>query len=199
MKLLREGDFGVALAPGRGRVPIVYAYRTVRLESSRIDVPDVLVGVDPETDEILTIPAQSTPKLKEAREDVKDRSIDVRIPLLLDDVMVLLADHFDAAPKKFGPALVRHYISQAAGSTTLARRIARWAESAEAHSSPTKAFKIRIQRSVQGHIEHLLADSAQKVNRSDFVRGAILAAKEDVLDRKTAQVITRLSALAQAV
>ncbi|WP_425154535.1 hypothetical protein [Candidatus Palauibacter sp.] len=67
MKMLREGDCGYALAPGRGRVKVVYEYRTIQLEKSDATVRDVLVGVDAETGEVLTVPAQSTPKLKAAR------------------------------------------------------------------------------------------------------------------------------------
>lgn len=68
MKILREGDRGYALARERGRVEIVYEYRTVTLEKSKATVRNVLVGVDAETGEVLTVPAQSTPKLKAARE-----------------------------------------------------------------------------------------------------------------------------------
>ena len=67
MKILREGDRGYALAPERGRVKIVYEYRTVELEKSKATVRNVLVGVDTETGEVLTVPAQSTLKLKAAR------------------------------------------------------------------------------------------------------------------------------------
>ena len=68
MKIFREGDRGYALAPERGRVEIVYEYRTVELEKSKSTVGNVLVGVDTETGEVLTVPAQSTPKLKAATE-----------------------------------------------------------------------------------------------------------------------------------
>ena len=37
MKILREGDRGYALAPERGRVEIVYEYRTVELELLTLD------------------------------------------------------------------------------------------------------------------------------------------------------------------
>lgn len=72
MKILREGDRGYALAPERGRVEIVYEYRTVALEKSKATVRNVLVGVDAETREVLTVPAQSTPKLRAAREAKKE-------------------------------------------------------------------------------------------------------------------------------
>ena len=68
MKNLPEGDRGYALAPERGRVEIVYEYRAIELEKSKATVRNVLVGVDTETGEVLTVPTQSTPKLKAARE-----------------------------------------------------------------------------------------------------------------------------------
>ena len=67
MKILREGDCGYALSAERGRIEIVYEYRTVELEKSNATVRNVLVGVDAETGEVLTVPVQSTPKLKTAR------------------------------------------------------------------------------------------------------------------------------------
>ncbi|MDE2754470.1 MAG: hypothetical protein OXI83_18015, partial [Gemmatimonadota bacterium] len=70
---------GCALAPERGRVEIVYEYRTVELEKSKATVSNVLVGVDTETGEVLTVPAQSTPKLKAARE-AKKREVMSTLP-----------------------------------------------------------------------------------------------------------------------
>lgn len=68
MKILRAGDRGHALAPERGRVEVVYEYRAIELEQTGVMVMDVLVGIDVETGEVVTIPAQSTPKLKAARD-----------------------------------------------------------------------------------------------------------------------------------
>lgn len=67
MKIMQEGDRGCALARERGRVEIVYEYRTIKLEKSNATARNVLVGVDAETGELLTVPAQSTAKLKAAR------------------------------------------------------------------------------------------------------------------------------------
>ncbi|MEZ4423063.1 MAG: hypothetical protein R3E98_06630 [Gemmatimonadota bacterium] len=68
MKILKEGERGYALSPERGRVEVIYRYRLLKFEKSGVTVPDVLVGVDPETDEILTVAAQSAPNLRAARE-----------------------------------------------------------------------------------------------------------------------------------
>ena len=52
MKILREWDRGYALAPERGRVEVVYEYRTVELGKSKVTVESVLVGVSAETGEV---------------------------------------------------------------------------------------------------------------------------------------------------
>ena len=77
MRIIQEGDRGVALAPDRGKVPVVYRYRDLVLDSG-VTVKDVLVGVDEATDEVLAVPAQSTPKIKLARQASKEETFSVR-------------------------------------------------------------------------------------------------------------------------
>ena len=103
MKILREGDRGYALSPERGRVEIVYQYRPFKLEEADVTVENVLLGVDVDTGDVLTIPAQSTPKLKAAREAKKERVLSVRMPRELDDVLHLIADYYHAEPEQFSP------------------------------------------------------------------------------------------------
>ncbi len=68
MRMLQEGQRGLAICPNcKGIVEIRYEYRTNHLEESDLDVENVLVGVCEECDEVVSIPAQSTPKLKQAR------------------------------------------------------------------------------------------------------------------------------------
>lgn len=67
VKILEEGSTGVALAPKRGKVPVVFGYQDLTLESGLV-VRDVLVGVDVVTGEVLSLPARSTPRIKLARQ-----------------------------------------------------------------------------------------------------------------------------------
>lgn len=81
MKILKEGNRSEAMCPScQARVPIQYSYRTVHLDESDIDVKNVLVGVCEECGETVSIPAQSFPRLKEAREK-KSKTIEARVPL----------------------------------------------------------------------------------------------------------------------
>ena len=198
MKIFKAGDVGEALAPGRGRVPVVYEYRTVHLAESRIDVDNVLVGACCETGEILAIPAQSTPKLKTAREATKEESFQVRMPEHLHDVLGLLADHYGVSAGKFSSALIRLYLYEAVKKRRLANRLARLSKSDLAAGDRGWRITVRSEPALLRHVVQL-AEQIEDTNRSDLVRGAIIAAKEDVFEGYAKRRAAKLEAVARAV
>lgn len=197
MKILKEGDRGMALAPGRGQVEVVYRYGELELDSGVV-VPHVLVGVDPVTEEVLVVPAQSTPRIRESREAAKEETLEVRLPRELEDVLGLLAQHLGAAPAKLSPAIVRFYLSEAAREPRLAGRLARLSRSPLATARRSASFKLRCRRDLAEALDRMSRD-AEGATRSDLIRGAIVAAKEDVLDGRTRDRALALRAVAGAV
>ena len=198
MKILREGDRGYALAPERGRVEIVYEYRTVELEKSKATVRNVLVGVDAETGEVLTVPAQSTPKLKAAREAKKEEVMSVRMPWELDDVLHLVANHYRVAPRQFAPAVIRYYLTLACADADMARRLNTLSKSRLATGRCKKDLRLRMQPELLVWLRDV-AVATEGATRSAMVRGAIVAAKEDVLDDRARKRQQLLEAIARAV
>ena len=175
MKILREGDRGYALAPERGRVEVVYEYRSVRLEKSDATVKDVLVGVDAETGEVLTVPVQSTPKLKAAREATKEKVMSVRTPRELDDVLHLVAEHYRADPKQFSPAVIRYYLVLASTDASLVRRLCKLSKSRLATGKCQKNLRLRVQQNLLNWAGEV-ALATEDITKSDLIRGAIVAA-----------------------
>lgn len=199
MKILREGERGTALASdGRGWVPVTYKYRSVRLDKTGIDVPNVLVGVDDATDEVLVIPSQSTPRLKAAREQVKEETIQVKIPHELDDVLVLIADRFNVSPRRFTPALLRYYLSEAAESPRLCGRLVRLAEHRLAKGRTGARLSFRSSADFGDRIKQAAKHFAGG-SVSVLTRGAILAAKEDLVDGKSRVRTQQFEAVAKAL
>lgn len=198
MRILRAGDVGTAIAPGRGQVRVVYEYRTVHLDESDVEVRDVLVGVDAETGEILTFPQQSTPKLKAARDERKDETLPVRLPAQLFDVLGLLADFYGVQQRKLTPALIRMYLTEATGRRQFANRLVRLSKTRLAEGSPKRSLKVRSGQLLLDRVDKL-AGEIDGTSRSDFVRGAIIAAKQDVFDDYAPRRAERLEAVARAV
>lgn len=196
MQILKEGDRGQALAKGRGRVDIIYRYRTLELDSG-VRVDDVLVGIDPETDEVLTIPAQSTPKIRQARGATKEQTLPVRIPGELDDIVWLVAAEMDANPSKFGPAAVRYYLDEAVRNDGLARRLGILSKGRLATAKSRKKMTLRTDSEL---VVNVAAVSKQVgVTRSDLVRGAVVALGEDVLEGRAPRRREKLQAVARAL
>ena len=196
MKILKEGDRGFALAPGRGKVPVVYAYRDFELDSGTV-VPEVLVGIDEETDEVLVLPAQSTPKVKAARDRVKEETLSVRIPSELDDILRLLSEHYHVNPSKFSPAVIRFYLSEAVVNASLARRLRRLSQDSWMSRNLRSRLTVRSDPEFLDRVAEVAEQ--QTVSRSDLVRGAVLAAKEDVLDGRARKRKELLRSVAAAI
>jgi len=185
------------LAPERGRVPVVYRYRDLALASGVV-VRNVLVPVDEATDEVLAVPAQSTPRLREAREAAKEETLEVRIPRELEDVLVLLAAQFGVAEKKFSPALIRYYLHLATSHRLVAKRLSVLSRDRLAQGKYAARLKVRWSSALSSEVAQLVK-SYSDASQSDLVRGAILAAKEDVLERRERKRLEQLEAVAAAV
>lgn len=197
MKIIQEGEKGIALAPELGRVPVVYTYRDLTLDSGTT-VKSVLVGVHEESDEVLVIPAQSTPRIKEARPATKEEVLEARVPRELEDILALLAEHYSVTPKKFTPAVIRFYLHSAASSPPLARRLDKLSRARLAHGKRSARIRVRCEASLSEHVTRLAA-AFSNANQSDLMRGAIIAAKQDILDSRAKRRSQQLEAVAAAV
>lgn len=198
MKILREGDRGYALSPERGRVKVVYQYRPFRLEEANVTVKDVLLGVDIETGDVLTIPAQSTPKLKAAREAKKEKVLSVRMPRELDDVLHLIADYYHAEPEQFSPAVIRYYLTSASQNAGLTRRIWKLSKDRLASGKLEGNLRLRVDRELHDWV-YTTASRTEGLNQSDLIRGVIVAVKQDVLEGRAKKRRRELEAIALAV
>jgi len=197
VKIIQEGEKGIALAPESGRVPVVYKYRDLTLDSGTT-VKNVLVGVHEESDEVLVIPAQSTPRIKEAREAAKEEVLEARVPRELEDILALLAEHYSVTPKKFSPAVIRFYLHSAASSPPLARRLDKLSRARLAHGKRSARIRVRCEASLSEQVTRLAA-TFSNANQSDLIRGAIIAAKQDILDSRAKRRSQQLEAVAAAV
>jgi hypothetical protein len=178
MRILKEGDRGQAICRDcRKPVSTTYEYRTVHLEQTGVDVPDVLVGACDGCGGVVSIPAQSTPRLKAAR-DAKEAVINARIPRHLDDVLHLIADRYDAPSRAFCPALFRYYLRQVARSEPLARRVGRLAQEDLAKGSAEARVSLRLPEALWDEAWEAARQAGVR-SRSDLLRGVILAAMED--------------------
>ncbi|MFQ5690759.1 MAG: hypothetical protein ACE5HQ_10855 [Gemmatimonadota bacterium] len=173
-----------------------YAYRSVHLEKSEVEVENVLVAVCEACGEMVSIPAQSTPRLKAAREE-KTVVLNARMPPHLDDVLRLLADHFDAPSWSFCPGFVRFYLHELAENEGFARRVRRLAESGLAGGSATSKLSVRTSRKLASSAWKRAREQGVRT-RTDMLKGVILAGYQDVLEGRAPRRARALEGIAAA-
>jgi hypothetical protein len=152
---------------------IVYRYRAVYLEKTKVSVPNVLVGVCLTCDESIVLPAQSTPRIKEARERVL-REQNARIPLELEDRLNMLAHSLAVRPEPFKGALCRYVLDRVARDERFAERVWALAVSAEAKGTPGGRVKFRADAGLPKAAKAVAA-AAGVSDLSSILRGGILA------------------------
>lgn len=153
-----------------------YQYRTVFLARMKVEVPHVLVGVCLQCDTTVSLPAQSTPRLKEARQRVMKEQ-NARISLEMEDRLNAMAAELDARPEPFKGALCRYALTRVVRDATFARRVWKHALSAEAKGTPGARVKFRAE-AVLPEQALAIAHASSVRGLSKILRGAFLAVDE---------------------
>src|SRR4051812_22752801 len=110
MKLWKEGDRSKGVCERCKRlVTTRFERRTVNLERPKATVHDVLVAVCDSCEEVVAVPHQSSLRLQEVRRQEVPR-FEVRVPLVLNDALRLIASVHSARPEDFESSLIRYYL-----------------------------------------------------------------------------------------
>ena len=125
MKLWREGDTSVGICKRcEKKVRTRFTRRTYPLVRPKADVPDVLVSVCQECDEITDVPYQSLPKIADVR--VREiRKVEVRVSRELEEVLGLVAAKFSARVEALSNPLLRFYLREMGKDSKMADALAK--------------------------------------------------------------------------
>jgi hypothetical protein len=183
MRILKSGDPLVAICERCEEVVAgTYQYRPFPLEKSGVVVPNVLVGVCGTCGEIVSLPAQSTPRLKEARERQMEK-VPLRFSRELEDVLGLVSASL-AAPMTAVPGmLVRYYLEIARRDPGLRRRIVRALDNPILKQPRDARAAVSVNADSLDAVEQQMAEEGV-LNRSDLFRGMLMVAGEDILDNR---------------
>ncbi|WP_298268692.1 hypothetical protein [Gemmatimonas sp.] len=156
-----------------------FALRTLRLEQSGVSVDGVLVAVCPECQRITSIPAQSEPRLRDARERAAEDRLESRVTQAAEDAFRTIAHALCAEESALRSKLVTYYLRQLQREPALLDRVRRYAEGTLARGPRMLRFAARIQHADIDPVARLL--QSRGVSRSDLAIGIIGLAASDVL------------------
>jgi hypothetical protein len=196
MKIWKAGDRSRAICDTCEKVVETrFEYRTYSLDKPRIDVDDVLVGVCTTCDRVAAVPFQSSPKLNEARKSA-DAPLEARIPRHLDDVLGVVASHYGRSDSEFRSVVLRYYLHALAGSEEFARHVRELASGDLARGTADERLSLKVQKPVLAQAWDR-ARVAGIRTKTEMVKGAIVAAAEDLESRegkKRRDTLTQMAA-----
>jgi hypothetical protein len=177
-KFWRAGDRSRGICEKCGLVETRFEYRTFPLENPRVDVPDVLVAACSGCNGIVAVPFQSSPKLNEARK-ATEAPLEARIPKHLEDVLAVVASHYGRNDSEFRNVILRYYLHALGESDALARHIRELASGELARGAADERLSVKVQKPVLTRAWETARNAGVR-SKTDMVKGAIIAAAEDL-------------------
>jgi hypothetical protein len=197
-KFWKAGDRSRAICEQCGKVVETrFEYRTYSLTKPRVDVPDVLVAVCTSCDCVVAVPYQSSPKLNAARK-AAEAPLEARIPKHLEDVLAVVASHYGRNDREFRGVILRYYLHLMGESDALARHIRELASGDLASGAADERLSLKIQAPVLDRAWETARNAGMR-SKTEMVKGAIIAAAEDLETREGRKRRDTLTEMAASV
>jgi hypothetical protein len=174
-----------------------FEYRTFDLQQPRVDVPDVLVGVCTECDRTVTVPFQSSPRLNAARKP-PEAPLEARIPKHLEDVLAVVASHYGRNDSEFRAVVLRYYLHALGGNAALADHLRELAAHPLAKGPASARLSLKVQEPVLTRAWESARNAGVRT-KTEMLKGAIIAAAEDLAGQAGRQRRTALAEMAASV
>jgi hypothetical protein len=177
-KFWRAGDRSRAICDDCGLVETRFEYRTYPLQTPRVDVPGVLVAVCSVCDRTVAVPYQSSPRLNQVRK-AAEAPLEARIPRHLEDVLGVVATHYGRNDSEFRGVILRYYLHALGESDALARHVRELAAGELARGTADERLSVKVQKPVLARAWESARNAGVR-SKTDMVKGAIIAAAEDL-------------------
>lgn len=170
-------------------VTTTFKVSRVPLSSGKGYVNDILAGVCDHCGRVVSIPQQSTPRIREALNS-KKHSIEVRVPIQLLDVLLLASDQFGMGhPDQLKDSLLRYYIALAESDKKISLELRKFSESDLAAGSGQR-LSLKVNEVIYQKFAKVIERT--KLNKTQVIKGLILQINEDVLQKRVKKRIEEL-------
>jgi hypothetical protein len=197
MRFVKEGEKSKAVCDNCGLTTITYALRDLDFSDKSGTVKDVLAGVCDTCNEVIVIPAQSTPQIKTEYNKVR-KSIEIRVPAHYVDILNQACQKIDSnLDESFFKVLVIFYIHSLSLGEISAKDIEKLLKSDIAKAKSSKRLSFKITQKTEKDFVNLISMFGLK-SKSDVVKGIILKINEDIVQPKQPKYLNKLKSLATA-
>lgn len=204
----RSGDKSRAICSQCGKVvATTFQYRTVPFDDGKGSAPNILVGVCDDCDGVVSIPAQSTVAIRQARETATI-PLEVSLPAREVELLDFAAFRIDPdATTRFRKPLIVFFLndlmSQADTLATLGQDVKAWLDSLYPRQESTflKEPKRRISIKFSPKMDRRIAEGMREsgLTKTWLIHAAIMRATIDVVERPVKAKIAELRNIARVI
>lgn len=170
-------------------VTTTFKVSRVPLSSGKGHVSDILAGICDHCGSVVSIPQQSTPRIREALNS-KKYSIEVRVPIQLLDILLLASDQFGMGhPDQLKDSLLRYYIALAESDKKISLELKKFSESDLAAGSGQR-LSLKVNEVIYQKFAKVIERT--KLSKTQVIKGLILQINEDVLQKRVKKRIEEL-------
>lgn len=197
MRFVKEGEKGKAICNSCGLTNTTYLLRDLPFSDNSGTVKDILAGVCDICNEVVSIPAQSTAKIK-AEYNKTRKPLEVRVPAHYIDILILASQKIDKElDESFFKTLVTFYVHKLMKKTTDKATFETLLNSELAKAKSSKRLSFKLTERTEKELSYLISSIGIK-NKSELIKGIILKINEDIVQPKTPKYFNELKNLATA-
>ena len=196
MVIHKEGEKSKAICEDcKKNVSTTFKYANFLINGH--EIPDILQGFCNEFGAVVSLPHQSTFKIKEYRE-THNHSLEVRVPRHYTDILLAIGQTLKVSqkPNTLCRIISEHYLSKISTSDggIIRKRIIHALDDSLAKGVSKDRLSCVFSETMYDILK-LFADAEQK-KQSAIVKGMIIAAKHDLLDNKNTKFAKEFEDLA---
>ena len=186
MKIYREGEKSRGICSRCAKlVKTTFQVRSVPTSSGKTIVEDILTSVCDECDLVVAIPQQSAPRIKDSFNKAR-RSIEVRVPRHLLDILVAASASFDGSDYASRvPVILKYYIGIALEDSALLKNIKKLKSSDLRKGKSESRLSIKVDDPLFQKFEAIRKKT--KLSKADVIKSIILQVHEDFLQKPLAK------------
>lgn len=197
MKIVKEGDKRQVVCPNCGLTHATYTLQDIHFSDQSGTVKNVLAAVCDTCNTVVSIPKQSTAKVR-AEYNKSRTPVDVRLPAHYLDILTLAAQRIDPSlTDNFNKPLVLYYLHALSSGRYSAVNLNLLLNSEIAKAKASKRFSVKVNENSLKEIKALMETQGLK-NNTDVFKTVILKINEDIVQPKNPKNLPELQSFAAA-
>ncbi|EPY9613438.1 hypothetical protein ACXH30_001235 [Enterobacter cloacae] len=197
MRIVKEGDKRQVICHNCGRSEATYLLRDVDFDDNSGTVKNILAAVCDKCHEVVSIPAQSTPKIKAEYKKTK-APLEVRVPAHYLDVLNIATQKINPElDESFNRYLVLYYIHALSTGHYTQQGLSDLLIADFAKAKASKRLSMRVNASQLAALNSIMSAQHLKKN-TDVIKAVILKINEDIVQNKGPEKLTELRNVAAA-